>query len=123
MFSYQGNEIVILPDIKEYIESLLKISGYKSEEKEDLLPDTDKESTGLLTQKNDEKQNNKFILSEREVEILLLVEQGLSDGQIADKVFLSIHTVKWHLRNIYHKLQVRSRTQAVAEARQQQILN
>ena len=123
LFSYQGNEIVILPDIKEYIESLLKISGYKSEEKGDLLPDTDKESIGLLTQKNDEKKNNKLILSEREVEILLLVEQGLSDGQIADKVFLSIHTVKWHLRNIYHKLQVRSRTQAVAEARQQQILD
>ena len=88
-----------------------------------MLPATDQESTGLLTQKNDEKKNNKLILSEREVEILLLVEQGLSDGQIADKVFLSIHTVKWHLRNIYHKLQVRSRTQAVAEARQQQLLD
>lgn len=68
------------------------------------------ESAMQLSSDNQSDPNSRIVLSEREIEILLLVERGLSDGQIADKIFLSIHTVKWHLRNIYHKLQVRSRT-------------
>ncbi len=56
-------------------------------------------------------------LSEREREVLLLIAEGLSNPEIADRLFLSLGTVKVHVRNIYSKLNVNSRTQAVAQAR------
>jgi DNA-binding NarL/FixJ family response regulator len=52
-------------------------------------------------------------LSEREMEILSYLAKGYHDKEIADKLFLSIKTVRTHLRNIYKKLHVRSRTEAV----------
>jgi LuxR family maltose regulon positive regulatory protein len=56
-------------------------------------------------------------LSEREIEVLELIAQGLSNREIAQKLFLSVSTVKVHTYNIYGKLGVHSRTQAVAKAR------
>ena len=56
-------------------------------------------------------------LSSREIEILSLFSQGLSNRQVAQKLFLSPGTVKWHASNIYGKLGVRGRLQAVAMAR------
>jgi DNA-binding NarL/FixJ family response regulator len=52
-------------------------------------------------------------LTDREVEILSLVAKGYYDKELAEKLFLSIKTVRTHLRNIYKKLHVRSRTEAV----------
>src|SRR5690606_10442009 len=57
-------------------------------------------------------------LSEREKEILTRLSTGLSDQQIADELFLSLNTVKWYNRQIYSKLGVRSRTQAIAHAQE-----
>jgi DNA-binding NarL/FixJ family response regulator len=51
--------------------------------------------------------------SAREMEILSYLAKGHNDKEIADHLFLSIKTVRTHLRNIYHKLHVRSRTEAV----------
>ncbi len=56
-------------------------------------------------------------LNEREREILARLAEGLSDRQIADALFLSLNTVKWYNRQIYSKLGVSSRTQAIAHAR------
>jgi LuxR family maltose regulon positive regulatory protein len=56
-------------------------------------------------------------LSERELEVLQLVAEGLTNQKIAGRLFLSLNTVKGHTRNIYGKLAVHSRTQAVARAR------
>ncbi|MBX2999086.1 MAG: hypothetical protein KF893_11300 [Caldilineaceae bacterium] len=56
-------------------------------------------------------------LSARELEVLYWVQQGLSDSQIASQLILAVGTVKRHLNNIYGKLGVRSRTQALARAR------
>jgi len=52
-------------------------------------------------------------LSDREMEILSFVAKGYHDKEIADQFFLSVKTVRTHLRNIYQKLHVRSRTEAV----------
>lgn len=56
-------------------------------------------------------------LSERELEVLELIAEGLTNPEIASRLFLSLNTVKVHTRNIYGKLGVHSRTQAVARAR------
>lgn len=52
-------------------------------------------------------------LTDREMEILTLLARGYQDKEIADQLFLSIKTVRTHLRSIYQKLHVRSRTEAV----------
>jgi LuxR family maltose regulon positive regulatory protein len=56
-------------------------------------------------------------LSEREQEVLGLLAEGLTNREIASRLFLSLNTIKAHTRNIYGKLDVHSRTQAVARAR------
>ncbi len=57
-------------------------------------------------------------LSLRELEVLRLIAQGLSNQEICKKLFLALNTVKGHNRVIFDKLQVQSRTEAVARARQ-----
>ena len=57
-------------------------------------------------------------LSERELEILGLIAQGLSNREIGQRLFLALDTVKGHNRHIFEKLQVESRTEAIARARE-----
>lgn len=57
-------------------------------------------------------------LSERELEILRLVARGYSNRQVAEVLFISLGTVKKHLNNIFGKLQVTNRTEAVVKARE-----
>ncbi len=57
-------------------------------------------------------------LSKREIEIVGLLRQGLSNREIALELFLSLETIKWYNNQIYSKLGVNSRTQAVAKADQ-----
>jgi LuxR family maltose regulon positive regulatory protein len=57
-------------------------------------------------------------LSERELEMLGLVAAGKSNGGIASGLFVSLSTVKTHINNLYRKLGARSRTQAIARARE-----
>ena len=57
-------------------------------------------------------------LSDRELEVLQLIAQGLSNREISERLFLAIITVKGHNRNIFRKLQVRRRTEAIARARE-----
>jgi LuxR family maltose regulon positive regulatory protein len=57
-------------------------------------------------------------LSERELEVLRLVAQGLSNRKISQRLFLAVNTVKGHNQKIFDKLQVQSRTEAVARARE-----
>jgi LuxR family transcriptional regulator, maltose regulon positive regulatory protein len=57
-------------------------------------------------------------LSARELEVLRLIAQGLSNQEICDRLFLALSTVKGHSRIIFDKLQVRNRTEAVARGRE-----
>lgn len=56
-------------------------------------------------------------LTGREVDILKLIGAGMANNEIAKELVLSVATVKWHLHNIYQKIDVRSRTAAAAYAR------
>ena len=56
-------------------------------------------------------------LSPREKEVLVLLAEGLSNREICDRLFLALDTVKGHNRRIFGKLDVKSRTEAVARAR------
>lgn len=57
-------------------------------------------------------------LTSRELEVLRLITAGLSNAEIAEQLVITVSTVKSHLKHMYGKLAVRSRTQAVAQARQ-----
>jgi LuxR family maltose regulon positive regulatory protein len=57
-------------------------------------------------------------ISERELEVLYLVAAGLSNREIAEKLFISLNTVKTHTKNINSKLNVNSRIKAVARAKE-----
>ncbi|MEO5910979.1 MAG: response regulator transcription factor [Pelobium sp.] len=65
----------------------------------------------------DELEMGRLGLSKRELEVLQLMAEGLSNEEIASKLFVSLNTVKTHSSNVYDKLQVRRRTHAVDRAR------
>ncbi|MDV6379097.1 response regulator transcription factor [Sporosarcina sp. GW1-11] len=60
-------------------------------------------------------------LTERELEVLLLLAQGKSNQEIADELFIALKTVKTHVSNILSKLEVQDRTQAVIYAFQKKL--
>ena len=61
-------------------------------------------------------------LSERELEVLILIEAGKSNRRIAQELFVTTGTVKTHIRSIYRKLDSHSRTQALVRARELNLL-
>jgi LuxR family maltose regulon positive regulatory protein len=61
-------------------------------------------------------------LSERELEVLRLIVAGCSNREIADRLVIAVSTVKWYINAIYGKLQVESRTKAIARARELNIV-
>ena len=76
--------------------------------------------TRIVTQTNPVAINTQELarsgISKREAEILLLIHQGLSNQQIADKLFISENTIKKHISNIFLKLGVERRTEAIKKA-------
>ena len=64
-----------------------------------------------------------YDLTEREMEILLLLACGLTNQEIADKLFIALKTVKTHVSNILAKLEVHDRTQAVIYAFQHKLIS
>ena len=61
-------------------------------------------------------------LSERELEVLQLIVEGCSNREIADRLVIAVSTVKWYVNALYGKLQVESRTKAIARARELHIV-
>ena len=64
-----------------------------------------------------------FNISEREIEIIGLISEGLSNIEIAEKLFISKHTVRNHVSNIIEKLSVKDRTQIAVFAMKNNLLN
>jgi NarL family two-component system response regulator LiaR len=65
----------------------------------------------------DEDMLEKLKISKRELEVLELIATGLSNQEIADKMFVSLNTVKTHLSNLFLKLEVKRRTQAIQKGK------
>lgn len=92
---------ILLPQIRDaapaFVDQLLESAGADPFQAPPTLPLTDP-------------------LSPRELEVLRLIASGLSNREIAEELFISIGTVKRHINNIYTKLDVHSRTQAISKA-------
>jgi len=61
-------------------------------------------------------------LSEREREVLHLLPSGLSSREMADELYISVHTLRSHLKSLYGKLGVHSRYEAIARGRELALL-
>ncbi|HYJ92554.1 MAG TPA: response regulator transcription factor [Pyrinomonadaceae bacterium] len=70
----------------------------------------------------DESNLKKLGISKREYEVLELVAAGLSNQEIAEKLFVSVSTVKTHVSNVLAKLDASRRTEAIARAKQLRII-
>lgn len=62
------------------------------------------------------KQDDDASLTDREIDVLQLIARGYSNSQISKELCISMNTVKTHIRNIFHKLEVEDRTQAAMKA-------
>ncbi len=100
----------ILPNLLARIEAVLRRCEWQKE-----------------AQQKSEKTLNKYVnidlLTPKEKEVLLLVAQGASNQEIADKLFVRDVTIKTHLNSIFKKLKVTNRTQAVLLAMQMNLIN
>lgn len=97
----------ITPD---YIRRLL--AAFSDSEPEPAAPDVSPANAALIEP-----------LSERELDVLQHVAKGLTNREIAARLYLSLNTIKVHTRNIYGKLNVHNRTQAIAQARELGLLS
>ena len=61
-------------------------------------------------------------ISNRELEVLQLMANGLSNKEIADELFVSLNTIKSHSSNLFEKLEARRRTQAIENAKKLQLI-
>lgn len=91
--------------VPEYVRRLLAVLPSFESKKSDSAQIKMKESEGIEP------------VSVREKEVLQLISEGYSNQEIADRLYLSLYTVKGHARNIYGKLGVKNRTQAVAKGK------
>ncbi|NUM43576.1 MAG: response regulator transcription factor [Anaerolineales bacterium] len=80
------------------------------------------EATQILAQSVTQPQHTSDHLTDREYEVLKLVVNGLNNSEIAEKLFVSLGTVKFHVSNIFQKLNVDSRIEAVKIAIEQKLV-
>ncbi len=81
------------------------------------LPDMAVPGDAAATPVGTEQKSALPALTVRETQLLHLINEGLSNQQLADRLSLTVPTVKWHLNNLYTKIGVRSRSAALAKAR------
>ena len=69
-----------------------------------------------------ESECNRLGISKRELEVLQLMSEGFSNQEIAEKLFVSLNTVKTHISNLFLKLEVKRRTQAIQRSKELMII-
>lgn len=79
-------------------------------------------TSNSIPDKPSQFEREKLGMSKRELDVLLWMSKGLSNEEIAEKLFISLNTVKTHSSNIFSKLDVKRRTQAVEKARSLRII-
>ena len=105
----------MVPVVRDYVRTILDAFRQEREAQEGLGADVVTPASPLAEALVD-------ALTERELEVLQLLGEGLSNKAIAAKLIVAPSTVKQHLKNIYGKLDVHSRTQAVARGRELALL-
>jgi LuxR family maltose regulon positive regulatory protein len=116
--SYKENYLRIFLDEGEYLKNIIL------REKEKLISRLEKDQAVFLNniikafgdREEIKEADINEILSIREMEVLKYLKEGLNNTEIANSLFVSVNTVKTHLLNIYTKLDVHSRTEALAKA-------
>lgn len=78
--------------------------------------------TAFKETKNLPEDNSGYLLTDREKEVLIRLADGYNYQEIADSLFISVDTVRHHIRNIYKKLHVHSQSEAVAKAIRKKII-
>ena len=91
--------------------------GWKLTQKPEPLPSTIVEIAQTSAEPKPELLE-KYRLSKREYEVLALIAQGYSNQEIAEMLFVSLNTIKTHSSNVFLKLDVKRRTQAVQKAKE-----
>jgi LuxR family maltose regulon positive regulatory protein len=117
----EGGEAILsqVAGMGDYVQQLLAALGQRGGLQ---APDSTQPSSTSL-QPSISEQPLLEPLSERELEVLQLIAEGLMNREIAARLYLSLNTIKVHNRNIYSKLDAHNRTQAVARARELGILS
>jgi len=112
---YAGNRITQRKQVivERTVEKTIEKTVYVQQPVEVLVP-----MPAPARQAPDERLMEKLGISNREYEILQLLAAGCSNQEIADQAFVSISTVKTHISNLFVKLDVSRRTQAVNKARE-----
>jgi DNA-binding CsgD family transcriptional regulator len=78
--------------------------------------------TAFKESKDTKDEKQEFELSSREKEVINLLADGNNYQQIADQLFISVDTVRHHIKNIYRKLHVHTQSEAVAKAIRKRII-
>lgn len=99
---YEASAHIIMPDYTDKLLTAFEVEQQKNKDKPDKAP-----AQPLIDP-----------LSQRELEVLRLIAQGLSNQEICERLFLALDTVKGHNRRIFDKLQVQRRIEAIARARE-----
>jgi DNA-binding NarL/FixJ family response regulator len=78
-----------------------------------MSPSIARKVTQSFSQANQGKRDIKMMLTQREIEIIEMISKGKLEKEVASDLFISIKTVKNHITNIYHKLHVTTRVEAL----------
>jgi two-component system, NarL family, response regulator len=76
----------------------------------------------IIHEFQDDVSCEQFLLTQRETEIVKLIEEGLTYKEIGERLSISTHTVHTHIKNIYEKLQAKGRNDAIIKARKKGII-
>lgn len=126
--TYIDEHVLLSPLIGDLIERLHSSDSRQTEATRSLIEGLARRAGLPLSERQASSGNGDLAridvhLTKMEHQIVTLAAQGLSNGDISKREIIKLSTVKWHMQNVFGKLQVKSRTAAIAEARRLGLLN